>query len=125
MVVIVVIDSEGPYVLEGGYRFDALRELGAQSFPARVVVDLDSIQPKNTLQNHSTSSPSHEVSISSPVIAPIFLDTIDFPFSEGVPSIIKTSELKKWINQHRDRYSDEKIVLYHATSASIPIEEKD
>lgn len=36
---IVVVDQEGPYVLEGGHRFDALRMLGIQSFPAIVVVD--------------------------------------------------------------------------------------
>lgn len=40
---IVVEDAEGPYILEGGHRFDALRELGAKAFPALVVVDLDSI----------------------------------------------------------------------------------
>lgn len=40
---IVVEDSQGPYVLEGGHRFDALRELQARSFPALVVVDLDSL----------------------------------------------------------------------------------
>jgi hypothetical protein len=37
---VVVEDSKGPYILEGGHRFDALRELGAKSFPALVVVDL-------------------------------------------------------------------------------------
>ena len=36
---IVVIDNEGPYVLEGGHRFDALRMLDAKFFPALVVVD--------------------------------------------------------------------------------------
>jgi hypothetical protein len=36
---IVVIDREGPYILEGGHRFDALRELGAKAFPAVVVLD--------------------------------------------------------------------------------------
>jgi hypothetical protein len=37
---IVVEDNEGFYVLEGGHRFDALRELDAKSFPAVVVRDL-------------------------------------------------------------------------------------
>lgn len=36
---IVVIDDQGPYVLEGGHRFDALHEMGAKSFPAMVVID--------------------------------------------------------------------------------------
>ena len=42
---IVVIDnsmeSEGPYILEGGHRFDALWLLKAKSFPAKIVVDFD------------------------------------------------------------------------------------
>lgn len=41
---IVVMDEEGPYILEGGHRFDALRELNARSFPALVVRNLDSIR---------------------------------------------------------------------------------
>lgn len=40
---IVVEDAKGPYILEGGHRFDALRELGARSFPALVVLDLESL----------------------------------------------------------------------------------
>lgn len=36
---IVVVDAEGPYILEGGHRFDALQQLGAKSFPAKVVID--------------------------------------------------------------------------------------
>lgn len=39
---IVVIDDQGPYVLEGGHRFDALHKMGAKSFPAVVVIDKDS-----------------------------------------------------------------------------------
>ncbi|KKM27132.1 hypothetical protein LCGC14_1577810, partial [marine sediment metagenome] len=38
---IVVVDEDGPYILEGANRFDALRELGAKSFPAQVVLDFD------------------------------------------------------------------------------------
>jgi hypothetical protein len=38
---IVVQAHDGPYVLEGSHRFNALRLLGATSFPAKVVVDLD------------------------------------------------------------------------------------
>jgi len=36
---IVAYDDEGPYVLEGSHRFDALRLLGARSFPALVALD--------------------------------------------------------------------------------------
>ena len=41
---IVAIDAQGPYILEGGHRFDALRELGANSFPAMVVLDNESLR---------------------------------------------------------------------------------
>jgi hypothetical protein len=36
---IVAIDEKGPYILEGGHRFDALREMGVPSFPALVVLE--------------------------------------------------------------------------------------
>lgn len=38
---IVVVDGEGPYVLEGAHRLAALHILGAQSFPALVVIEND------------------------------------------------------------------------------------
>jgi hypothetical protein len=38
---IVVTDKDGPYILEGGHRFDALKLLKANSFPALVVIDED------------------------------------------------------------------------------------
>ncbi len=40
---IVIEDAEGPWILEGAHRFDALRELGVKTFPALVVLDLDSL----------------------------------------------------------------------------------
>ena len=36
---IVVVDAEGSYILEGAHRADALYNLGAKSFPATVVID--------------------------------------------------------------------------------------
>lgn len=36
---IVAVDDEGPYILEGGHRYDALEILGAKSFPALVVIE--------------------------------------------------------------------------------------
>ena len=36
---IVVVDNDGPYILEGGHRFDALKLLNIQSFPALLVLD--------------------------------------------------------------------------------------
>lgn len=40
---IVVVDKDGPYILEGSHRFDALIELGIDMFPAKVVLDLESL----------------------------------------------------------------------------------
>lgn len=38
---IIVIDNEGPYILEGAHRYVALYYLKAKAFPALVVVDED------------------------------------------------------------------------------------
>lgn len=40
---IVVVDRDGPYVLEGAHRLNALQLLGARSFPALVVRDDESL----------------------------------------------------------------------------------
>jgi len=45
---IVVVDDKGPYILEGGHRFDALRELGKESFPALVVRDTSALDKAAT-----------------------------------------------------------------------------
>lgn len=39
---IIAIDKDGPYILEGAHRYGALHKLGAKSFPAQVVIDLES-----------------------------------------------------------------------------------
>lgn len=36
---IVAVDAKGPYILEGGHRYDALKILKAKSFPALVVLE--------------------------------------------------------------------------------------
>lgn len=38
---IVVVDKDGPYILEGSHRYDALLLLGKKKFPALVVIDED------------------------------------------------------------------------------------
>ena len=40
---IVVLDEQGPYILEGATRADALKLLGAKSFPAKIVLDEDAL----------------------------------------------------------------------------------
>lgn len=44
---IVVIDAEGAYILEGGHRLDALGALGIESLPALVVIDREQV-PEDT-----------------------------------------------------------------------------
>lgn len=53
---IVAMDKEGPYILEGAHRFDALRELGAKSFPAMVVHDLESLHDGGLLKQNNLGS---------------------------------------------------------------------
>ena len=36
---IVAVDGAGPYILEGGHRYEALKVLEAESFPALVVIE--------------------------------------------------------------------------------------
>ena len=43
---IVAIDEEGPYILEGGHRMDALSKLGVQEFPAIIVLE-EGVDPAN------------------------------------------------------------------------------
>lgn len=38
---IVAVDDGGPYILEGGHRYDALKIMKAKSFPAVVIIDED------------------------------------------------------------------------------------
>ena len=38
---IIVIDSEGPYILEGAHRYVALHNLKAKSLPALIIVDVE------------------------------------------------------------------------------------
>ena len=51
---IVVIDKDGPYILEGGHRFDALKELHAKSFPAIIVVDNEQVVNESLKQKLKT-----------------------------------------------------------------------
>lgn len=44
---IVAIDEEGPYIIEGAHRFDALRKLGVDRFPARVFMESVPNPPTN------------------------------------------------------------------------------
>jgi hypothetical protein len=68
---IVVIDNEGAYVLEGGHRLSALHELGKTSIPALVVLDNDSLGEQQTLEQRArgTLSFSPDITAAPSVIA--------------------------------------------------------
>jgi len=53
---IVGHDEAGPYIVEGGHRYDALQLLKAKAFPARVVLDIDALP--ETLDQFSRAGPS-------------------------------------------------------------------
>lgn len=53
---IVVQDDQGYYILEGGHRFYALRELGVPSFPAVVVRDEESLKAVQPEQKEPSAS---------------------------------------------------------------------
>ena len=67
--IVVYGEAEGPYILEGGHRADALFILKAKSFPA-VVVDVSQSQPKRI--DRLTSHLSNE----SGSVAPIWNDLV-------------------------------------------------
>jgi len=48
---IIVVDKDGPYILEGGHRYVALYYLGAKSFPALVVLDDESLIENTPTEN--------------------------------------------------------------------------
>ena len=68
---IVVIDAEGPYILEGGHRAEALFLLGAKSLPAVVVLDKSA-----TEQPAKTDAPSVQPVTAPSDASPIDLNTI-------------------------------------------------
>lgn len=43
---IVAFDDQGPYILEGGHRYEALKILGAKSFPAQIVLEEGAALPR-------------------------------------------------------------------------------
>ena len=86
---IVVKDKEGYYVLEGGHRFDALRELNAQSFPALVVEDLDGMARGGIIKMAEGGEPSQaeldrmRLELNNPVIQA----TPQSPIQRGIGTI--------------------------------------
>ncbi|KKK52178.1 hypothetical protein LCGC14_3107520, partial [marine sediment metagenome] len=64
---IVAIDKDGPYILEGANRFDAMKILGAKSIPAIVVTDDASLekatQPPTVTPKEVQAPPEVEIEV--------------------------------------------------------------
>ena len=67
---IVVRDGEGLYILEGATRAEALFKLGAKSFPAKVVLDLDSIEEANS-KSKPAAAPKPAAPAPQPAAKPV------------------------------------------------------
>ena len=77
---IVVIDSKGPYILEGSTRIDALYNLGAKTFPAKVVIERE-----------GTATPKSET-IPPPTQGELFAPPED---AAPLPTVIETEGDRK------------------------------
>ena len=87
LIVVVDSDPEGPYILEGGHRAEALFLLGAKSLPAVVVVDLDGSQSHEATSDFpikvaGSASSSEEAIAAGFTIGPVWHGTEAGPFSE-------------------------------------------
>lgn len=60
LIVVYDGDSRGPYVLEGGHRFDALKLLDAKSLPALVVIDKENMRDKKRNAAFNPDQPRDE-----------------------------------------------------------------
>lgn len=68
---IVAIDKDGPYILEGGHRFDALDILGVDKFPAVIVRDLEDLPAAKDASEEIITAPGktwHDFTLHPPDI---------------------------------------------------------
>jgi GNAT superfamily N-acetyltransferase len=91
---IVVRDGEGSYILEGATRADALFKIGAKSFPAKVVLDLDSISEANI---KFKSAASIEATAKAPAV--------------GAETTKAEAQVKTVVKQHPDGTFSAKFIV--------------
>jgi hypothetical protein len=56
--IVVVDETQHPYILEGGHRLDALQTLGVKSFPAKIVVDTSAVDLRHAPELPPTAQPA-------------------------------------------------------------------
>lgn len=103
---IVVMDEKGPYILEGGHRFDALSALGAKSFPALVVRDIEALSgqaEQSAVKKAEGLSQATEAAVRP---APAVQETraVEGPAEEGLqgPSLPRIAEHPVFIKAQAD-----------------------
>jgi hypothetical protein len=87
---IVVEDKDGYYILEGGHRFDALRELGAKSFPALVVKDLEA--PREAVAPVDAPKPTPKAEAPTPEKAVAGLVSLGVPLEDAQKTVEKAAK---------------------------------
>ena len=138
---IVAIDQEGAYILEGANRYDALKILKAKSIPAKVVLDEDSLYeavkqaqargetiPPHVLAEYPELKPPEKPATIKPVPGKkgkADIPTVKPPKAEGG---LTREQAKKHYDVERDYVIDEiydkghtvnkdgTMTLYHATT---------
>jgi hypothetical protein len=93
---IVVLDKEGPYILEGATRAEALYKLGAKSLPAKIVLDEDSLSEGKKLGT-----------VNIPAKEPWMMTRDEFAANQGKDS--------PYIQQQRD------AIVKKAISEGLPV----
>jgi hypothetical protein len=98
---IVAVDKEGPYIIEGGHRLDAMIHLGAKAVPAKVVLDKQDIgdgpvnwhyTPKKTKYAiRQNSKNSNGLYVSRPVVNAKQL--YDWADKNNIPGIVPPEQM--------------------------------
>lgn len=99
---IVAIDENGPYILEGATRAESLFRLGAKAFPAIVVID-------TTDGNQDDSFPVNIKTAQAQFSGDARIDNLFY--GEEKPETVKN--LVSWLKQDPNRF----VRLYHGTAA--------
>ncbi|MCK4788126.1 MAG: ParB N-terminal domain-containing protein [Desulfobacteraceae bacterium] len=119
---IVVQDTEGLYILEGAHRLGALHTIGAKSFPALVVRDLESLEkvevaPKPEREPTWTAETEKAFNVlrkkdKAKKEKPVLRE----PEEEGAPTDIEGNELVDMDDVPMEVNPDGTVTLYHRTT---------
>jgi hypothetical protein len=104
---IVVMDEEGLYILEGGHRSEALYRLGAKSLPAKLVIDMDSVELSEE-EGESGSGPEDKKKEAEKLMQPGDLQWKKPDFVEEVGEYFENDHTKKEFAKRGLKFKDER-----------------